>query len=1021
MAIPQGTKLGRYEIRSLLGAGGMGEVYLADDLTLHRKVAIKVLRADVIGDKERLQRFEIEAFAASSLNHPNILTIYEIGHENEYHFMATEFIDGESLGQRLKRQPVQMHEVLEVGIQVASALAAAHAAGIVHRDIKPDNIMLRSDRLVKVLDFGLAKLSEPEIAAAGTEVPTKALPLTSPGVVMGTARYMSPEQARGLPVDARTDIWSLGVVLYEMVTRQAPFTGRTTSDVIVAVLTTHPPLLTTYRADVPAELERIITKALRKDEEERYQLVKDFGLDLKTLKQRLEFEAELERSGEGRRSGEVKRIVSSLEHPQTAETLVGEPRGMAELDLDTSLTRLKRDTDPQTVVTATPEAGSGFTTPAAAAISHINRLTNFARQRWKALAAVAVFGVVALAAIGVYWRLHKSVKLTDKDTIVLAEFTNTTGDAIFDGALRQGLAAQLEQSPFLSLVSDNEIAKTLALMEKPKDARLTQQLAREVCQRAASKASIEGSVAGFGGSYTLGLKAVNCQTHDVLTEVTEKANGRDQVIPALSKAAALMRQNLGESLATLQKYDVPAEDVTTSSLEALEAYSQGVRRMNTTSDYKSAIPLFERAISLDPNFAMAYAKLSVSQSNNGERGPAANNARTAYGLRQRVSDREKFRIEFTYEQYVTEDVDAVTKVLEAWMEAYPRDDAPPYNLGNAYDVLGEYEKAIPLKRLSLRLNPDDPNSYWGLFGSYVALNRLDEAKATNEEARAHNFDSPPLHFNVYVLAFLQHDTQAMEREMTYLISRPGWELPSLYIESETVAYGGQISRARELATRSLDGWRRGGSKEVTGRYQVELALREALMGNITLAKTQAEEALNLTDDKYVQAGAAIVLGLSGDSTRATGLADDLERRFPKSTSLRFHYLPMIRGAVAMRSGNAAKAVEAFEMGAPYELGKPKGLHTIILLEVYLRGQACLEARQGDVAAAGFQKILDRPGLVFNEPISALAYLGLGRAYTIAGDAAKARTAYQDFFALWKDADPDVPILKEARAEYDKLK
>src|SRR6266511_1467148 len=484
MVIPQGSKLGRYEIRSLLGAGGMGEVYLAYDPNLHRQVAVKILSADLTTNKDRLHRFEHEAFTASSLNHPNILTIYEIGHDSEYHFIVTEFIEGESLGQHLAREPFNLDEVLEVGIQVAAALAAAHAASIVHRDIKPDNIMVRRDHLVKVLDFGLAKLSEPDSAGLDTEVLTRALPLTTPGVVMGTARYMSPEQARGLPLDGRTDIWSLGVVLYEMVAGHQPFTGKTMSDVIAAVLSTHPPLLTTYRTDVPAELERIITKALRKDEEERYQLAKDLGLDLKTLKQRLEFETELERSDEGRRGGEGRRIVTGPEHAQTAETLVAEPKdnaagqlhavsgAVSESDLEAGQTRVKRDTDPQRAFTVPAEGETGFTTPAARAISNVGRLASFARQQWKALAAVAVFGVVALAAVGVYLRLHTSVKLTDKDTIVLADFTNTTGAAVFDGTLRQGLASQLEQSPFLAMVSDDHIAQTLALMTKPKDARL---------------------------------------------------------------------------------------------------------------------------------------------------------------------------------------------------------------------------------------------------------------------------------------------------------------------------------------------------------------------------------------------------------------------------------------------------------------------------------------------------------------------------------------------------------------------
>lgn len=986
----------------------MGEVYLADDLTLHRKVAIKVLRADVISDKDRLRRFELEAFAASSLNHPNILTIYEIGHENEYHFMATEFIDGESLSKCLKGGPTETHKVLDVGIQVASALAAAHAAGITHRDIKPDNIMLRRDHLVKVLDFGLAKLNEPKIGAVGTEVPTKALPLTTPGMVMGTARYMSPEQARGLPVDARTDIWSLGVVLYEMVTRHAPFTGRTMSDVIAAVLTTHPPLLTTYRADVPAELERIITKTLRKDEEDRYQVVKDLELDLKSLKQRLEFEAELERSAEPRRGGEMR----IAERAQTAETLVAEhPTSVvvSVSDHEADRTRVKRDTDPQRAFTAE----TGLTAPSAAGISNIGRLASFARRRWKALAAVAVFGVVALVAVAVYLRLHKFVKLTDKDTIVLADFTNTTGDSVFDGTLRQGLAAQLEQSPFLTLLTDELIAKTLALMTKPKDARLTQQLAREICQRAGSRATIEGSISGLGGPYELRLKGVDCRSGDVLAEVNEQVNSRDQVIPALGKAATRMREELGESLATLQKYDVPAQNVTTSSLEALQAYSLGSKAWHENADFKGAIPSFERAVSLDPNFAMAYAALAANNQNIGESGRAAECARRAYDLRQRVSERERFAIESAYYFNVTEDYEAARKVLELWEQVYPRDDVPPNNLGIIYATQGDHERALAARQESLKLDPGNVVGYSNVMFAYIVLNRLDEAKATIQEAQAHNLDSLLLQLGLYQISFLQHDTAGMERAAAFLISKPGGAAFALSLESDTAAYHGQMSQARELTQRAVEDAQRGGNKYRAAAFLAQAALREALVGNLDLAKRQAEEARSLSDIKYIEGLVATTLGLAGDSAKATQLADDLAQRYPESTSIRFHSLPMIRAAVATRSVNAASALEESAGSANYELGN--------LYLAYLRGLAYLRAGQGTQATAAFQKIVDHPSLAMNQSFGALAQLGLGRAYAITRDAVKARNAYQDFFALWKDADPDVPILKEARAEYEKLK
>ncbi len=974
MAIPQGTRLGRYEIRSLLGAGGMGEVYLAYDPNLHRQVAVKILSADLTFNKDRLHRFEHEAFTASSLNHPNILTIYEIGHESEYHFIVTEFIEGESLGQHLTREPFNLDEVLQVGIQVAAALAAAHAAGIVHRDIKPDNIMLRRDHLVKVLDFGLAKLNETEGAGLDTEVLTRALPLTTPGVVMGTARYMSPEQAHGLPLDGRTDIWSLGVVLYEMVAGHQPFTGKTMSDVIAAVLTTHPPLLTRYRADVPAELERIITKALRKDEEERYQLAKDLGQDLKTLKQRLEFEAELQRSGEGRR------IVTNSDS-QTAETLVAEPKDSAAdhlhralvaasvSDLEAGLTGVKRDTDPQRAFTAT-EAKTGSPTLPDAAIPRISRLASFAHRHWKALAAIAVFGIVVLATVGVYLHLHTSIKLTDKDTIVLADFTNTTGDSVFDGTLRQGLASLLEQSPFLALVSDDHIAQTLALMTKPKDARLTDQLARDVCQRTGSKATIEGSMSGTGGPYTLGLKAVDCRSGEVLADVKEKVDNREQVIPALGKAAAKLRDELGESLASVQKYDVPAQNVTTGSLEALQAYSLGSKAWHVNADFKGAIPSFERAVSLDPNFAMAYVALATNNQNIGESTRAAESARRAYDLRQRVSERERFAIESTYELNVTENYEAARKVCELWARAYPRDNVPPNYLGNIYATQGDHERALAARQESLRRDPGNVVGYSNLMFAYVMLNRLDEAKATIQEAQAHNLDSLQLHLGLYQISFLQQDTAGMESTAALLISKPGGSPFALSFESDTAAYRGQMSQARELTRRAVDDVQHGGNNSRAAAFLAQAALREALVGNLDLAKRQAEEARSLSDIKYIQGLVAITFGLAGDSAKATQLADDLAQRYPESTSIRFHTLPMIRAAIAARGVNAGIALEEPAGSATYELGN--------LYLAYLRGQAYLGAGQGPQPAAKFQKILDHPGLVMNQSFGALAHLGLGQ-------------------------------------------
>jgi tetratricopeptide (TPR) repeat protein len=763
--------------------------------------------------------------------------------------------------------------------------------------------------------------------------------------MMGTVAYMSPEQVRGEDLDTRTDIFSFGIVLYEMATAQQAFQGHTTGVVSEAILNRAPAPLRRLVSYDGLELERIVTKALQKDRNLRYQTAADLRSDLLAYK-------------------------SNVDAGRATKT---------------SLTK---------------------------------RLAVFPK-RWIARIGAAVVSVGLVAAAWLLYPRHAHA-LKSTDTVILADFTNTTGDPVFDGTLRQGLASQLEQSPFLTLLSDERIAQTLTLMTKPEDSRLTHQLARDVCQRTGSKAIIEGSISALGSQYALHLKAVDCLSADVLVESLETANGREQVIPVLSEAATKMREKLGESLATVRKYDIPAENVTTGSLEALQAYSLGYQAMNVKADYKGAAPLLERAVSLDPNFAMAYGRLAYDYRNSDDYVRAAENARKAYDLRQRVSEREKFYIEAAYELIVTENLEAARKIYELWAQLYPRDDVPPNDLGLIYYYLGDHEKCLSLTKESLRLDPGSAISTANLIGAYISLNRLDDAKATIREAQAHNLDLPRFHIPLYKIAFLEHDAAGMEREANSLVGKPELETAVLYYESETAAYGGQFSRAHELARRVIETHQRAGRKEMAAAYEAQAGLRQALAGNLPLAKHQAEDALSLTDNKYIVGASAIVLGLAGDPAKSTRIADDLAHRFPENTSIQFHYIPMIRGAVAMQSGNATKAIEALALGAPYELGETVWLDYLRLYLIYLRGRAYLATHQGSPAAEEFQKILNHPGLVVNEPIGSLAHLGLGRAYAMAGDSAKAKSAYQDFLGLWKDADPDIPILKEAKAEYAKL-
>jgi len=643
------------------------------------------------------------------------------------------------------------------------------------------------------------------------------------------------------------------------------------------------------------------------------------------------------------------------------------------------------------------------------------------RKLWKVLVPTAVV-LVAVAIAGTFYFHSRQTthRLTEKDTIVLAEFTNTTSDPIFDGTLRQGLSAQLEQSPFLNLLSDERVAQTLALMAQPKDARLTRELAREVCQRTASASSLEGSISSLGSQYVVGLKAVNCRSGDVLANEQATASGKEQVLKALGEAATKLREKLGESLASVQKYDAPAESVTTPSLEALQAYTLGYQVEIVKNDNADAVAFFQRAISLDPNFAMGYARLGNTYMNLGQTARAAENTRKAYELRERVGEREKLYIASHYETNATGNLEAARKTCELWAQTYPHDAIPPAVLSAIYSSLGDYDKGLAASQESLKRNPGSGLGYGNLVNSYVNVNRLDEARTTAQEAQAHNLDSPAIHFLLYSIDFLQHDAAGMEHEAAGLMGKPGFEDAMFDDESDTAAYAGQFAKARELTRRASDSAQRADEKETAADYEAEAAVRDALVGNVSTAKQQAQAALALSNGRDVEAISAIALALAGDSAQAMRMASDLGKRFPEDTIVTFEYLPMIHAAAAFQAGSATKAIDALAPAAPYELGTTAQNLSFALYPVYLRGEANVAAHQGSVAATEFQKILDHPGVVVNEPIGALAHLGLGRAYAISGDAAKAKTAYQDFFVLWKDADPDIPILKEAKAEYAKL-